>query len=170
MLGPFFFPNPTTTLTKRRLYAILFLARPVFFFLLGVGSTLGVCPFTFPARARPPCTFPLQCMSGEEEVHGEERNTSTRRTRRMQGRRQGTQRGHTHLMAREERRSCARARCQFGNPDIFPDSFFQIRSSHIFPFLVTTRKLIAQYASPLYNSSLYSGYSGLCRDPASRRS
>ena len=141
MLGPFFFPNPTTTLTKRRLYAILFLARPVFFFLLGVGSTLGVCPFTFPARARPPCTFPLQCMSGEEEVHGEERNTSREERGECKEEDKEHRGGHTHLMAREERRSCARARCQFGNPDIFPDSSFQIRSSHVFPFVVTTRKL-----------------------------
>merc|ERR1712170_47602 len=57
-LGPLLLPNPVTTLTKRRLYCMRRLARPVFFFFFSCLSTLGVCPFTFPARAREPWTLP----------------------------------------------------------------------------------------------------------------
>ena len=57
-LGPFFLPKVSTTLTNLLLYWILLLARPVFFFFFSPASTLGVCPRTFPARAREPWTFP----------------------------------------------------------------------------------------------------------------
>ena len=61
-LGPRFLPGPTTTLTKRLLYWIRLLARPVFFFFFSCGSTLGVWPFTLPARASEPCTLPASRM------------------------------------------------------------------------------------------------------------
>merc|ERR1719433_43550 len=57
-LGPFLRPKVSTTLTKRLLYWILLLALPVFFFFFSPASTLGVCPLTFPARAKEPWTFP----------------------------------------------------------------------------------------------------------------
>merc|ERR1712176_1064975 len=41
-LGPFFLPKVATTLTNRRLYWILLLARPVFFFFFSCFSTLEV--------------------------------------------------------------------------------------------------------------------------------
>merc|ERR1712029_46745 len=47
-LGPFLRPNVATTLTNLRLYWILLLALPVFFFFFSWASTLGVCPCTFP--------------------------------------------------------------------------------------------------------------------------
>ncbi len=55
-LGPFLRPKVWTTLTNRRLYWILLLARPVFFFFFSWASTLGVWPRTLPARAREPWT------------------------------------------------------------------------------------------------------------------
>merc|ERR1719264_132202 len=57
-LGPFLRPKVSTTLTNLLLYWILLLALPVFFFFFSPASTLGVCPLTFPARAKDPCTFP----------------------------------------------------------------------------------------------------------------
>lgn len=56
--GPRRRPKPCTTFTKRRLYWMRRLARPVFFFFFSCFSTLGVWPFTFPARAKEPCTLP----------------------------------------------------------------------------------------------------------------
>lgn len=70
-LGPLFRPKLWTTFTNLLLYCIRLLARPVFFFFFSCGSTyktsissrskllnriftLGVCPLTFPARARDP--------------------------------------------------------------------------------------------------------------------
>lgn len=58
LLGPRFFPKVATTFTKRRLYWIRLFARPVFAFFFSFFSTLGVCPFTFPAREREPWTLP----------------------------------------------------------------------------------------------------------------
>lgn len=40
-LGPFFLPKPGTTLTKRRLYCMRRLARPVFFFFFSCFATCG---------------------------------------------------------------------------------------------------------------------------------
>lgn len=64
LLGPRFLPKDATTLTKRRLYWILRLARPVFDFLFSFFSTLGVWPLTLPARDKDPWTLP-----GEGEKH-----------------------------------------------------------------------------------------------------
>lgn len=44
--------------TNRRLYLILFIARPLGCFFLSCLATLGVCPRTLPARARDPWTLP----------------------------------------------------------------------------------------------------------------
>lgn len=55
--GPFFFPKVTTAVTNRRLYCIRLWARPLGFFFLSCLATLGVCPLTFPARAREPWTL-----------------------------------------------------------------------------------------------------------------
>jgi len=44
--------------TKRRLYCIRLWARPRGCFFLSCFATFGVCPLTFPARAREPCTLP----------------------------------------------------------------------------------------------------------------
>ena len=57
-LGPFFLPIVTTTFTNRALYWLRLFARPVLGFFFSWGSTLGVCPFTLPARARDPWTLP----------------------------------------------------------------------------------------------------------------
>ena len=59
-LGPRRRPKVWTTLTNRLLYWILLLARPVFFFFFSWGSTLGVWPLTFPARAKEPWTWNLK--------------------------------------------------------------------------------------------------------------
>lgn len=56
--GPRRRPKPCTTLTKRRLYWMRRLARPVFFFFFSCFSTFGVCPLTLPARANEPWTLP----------------------------------------------------------------------------------------------------------------
>jgi len=54
-LGPTFFPPiPVTTLTYRRLYCMRFFARPRGCFFFSWASTLGVWPFTLPARASDP--------------------------------------------------------------------------------------------------------------------
>merc|ERR1719469_973973 len=66
-LGPRFGP-PFTTLTKRRLYTKRFLARPVSDFFFSAFATFGVWFFTFPARAKLPCTLPI--FSSCECVHG----------------------------------------------------------------------------------------------------
>lgn len=74
-------PPVMVTLTKRRVYVILFFARPLGVFFFSWGSTchglsapaplfhlfyhlrswrtFGVCDLTFPARAREPCTLPM---------------------------------------------------------------------------------------------------------------
>ena len=73
MLGPFFLPTPTCTLTKRRLYCSLFFARPVCFLALSVFfATLGVCPRTLPARASEPWTLPCEHRrdEGGQRVRG----------------------------------------------------------------------------------------------------
>lgn len=44
--------------TNRRLYCIRLWARPRGFFFLSCFATLGVCPLTFPARAKDPWTLP----------------------------------------------------------------------------------------------------------------
>jgi len=51
-------PGAVTTLTKRRLYWILFLARPVANFFFSCFSFFGVEFFTLPARAKEPWTLP----------------------------------------------------------------------------------------------------------------
>lgn len=48
----FLLPPVRVTLTKRRVYTSLFLARPLGTFFFSWGSTLGVCDLTLPARAR----------------------------------------------------------------------------------------------------------------------
>ena len=50
----FRFPPVIVTFTNRRVYVILFFARPLGVFFFSCGSTLGVCDLTFPARAREP--------------------------------------------------------------------------------------------------------------------
>jgi hypothetical protein len=75
-LGPFFFWPGTTVTLKRLLYCRRRLARPVFCFFLGVFSTLGVWPLTFPARARDPWTFPAHCISTGAEARRGQRHTS----------------------------------------------------------------------------------------------
>jgi len=50
----FLFPPVRVTLTKRRVYRILFLARPLGVFFFSWGSTFGVWDLTLPARARDP--------------------------------------------------------------------------------------------------------------------
>merc|ERR1719320_1405214 len=57
-LGPLAFPKVLTTLTNFLLYCCLRAALPVFFFFFSPASTFGVCPFTLPARASEPWTFP----------------------------------------------------------------------------------------------------------------
>lgn len=47
-------PPVMVTLTKRRVYVIRFLARPLGVFFFSCGSTFGVWDFTLPARAREP--------------------------------------------------------------------------------------------------------------------
>lgn len=47
-------PPVIVTLTKRRVYWMRFLARPLGVFFFSCGSTLGVCDLTLPARARDP--------------------------------------------------------------------------------------------------------------------
>jgi hypothetical protein len=71
--GPLFLPNPTTAVTKRRLYCMRLWARPVGFFFLSCLATLGVWPRTFPARAKDPCTL-LMFAGG---VRGRETTTET---------------------------------------------------------------------------------------------
>ena len=68
-LGPFFLPKVATTLTKRRLYWMRRLARPVFFFFFSCFSTLDVCPLTLPARAREPWTLPPRRRAVISTVH-----------------------------------------------------------------------------------------------------
>ena len=68
-LGPFFLPKVATTLTKRRLYWMRRLARPVFFFFFSCFSTLDVCPLTLPARAREPWTLPPRRRPVISTVH-----------------------------------------------------------------------------------------------------
>lgn len=46
------------TFTKRRLYLMRFMARPLGFFFLSCLGTLGVWPRTLPARAKEPWTLP----------------------------------------------------------------------------------------------------------------
>eukprot|EP00444_Apocalathium_aciculiferum_P002008 CAMPEP_0183388922 /NCGR_PEP_ID=MMETSP0370-20130417/4522_1 /TAXON_ID=268820 /ORGANISM="Peridinium aciculiferum, Strain PAER-2" /LENGTH=74 /DNA_ID=CAMNT_0025568033 /DNA_START=224 /DNA_END=445 /DNA_ORIENTATION=+ len=46
-------------LTKRRLNVKRFLARPVSTFFFSALATFGVWFFTFPARAKLPCTLPI---------------------------------------------------------------------------------------------------------------
>lgn len=65
-LGPLFLPKPTTAVTNRRLYCILLWALPRGFFFLSCFATLGVCPLTFPARARDPWTLP-DCKSPKKK-------------------------------------------------------------------------------------------------------
>merc|ERR1711933_48574 len=67
-LGPFLRPKVATTLTKRRLYCMRRLARPVFFFFFSWASTLGVWPLTLPARARDPWTFPPRTRTSMTRV------------------------------------------------------------------------------------------------------
>ena len=51
-------PGAVTTFTNRRLYWILFFARPVASFFFSCFSTFGVWFLTFPARAKEPWTLP----------------------------------------------------------------------------------------------------------------
>jgi len=46
------------TFTNLLLYLIRFIARPLGCFFLSCFCTFGVCPRTFPARAKDPCTLP----------------------------------------------------------------------------------------------------------------
>merc|ERR1719171_2823364 len=66
-LGPRLGP-PLTTLTKRRLYVIRFLARPVRFFFFSAFATFGVWFFTFPARAKLPCTLPMALVCAPQRL------------------------------------------------------------------------------------------------------
>jgi len=52
-------PGHSPTFTKRRLYLMRFMARPLGSFFLSWASTLGVWPRTLPARAKEPWTFPV---------------------------------------------------------------------------------------------------------------
>merc|ERR1712044_22368 len=67
-LGPFLLPNEATTLTNLRTYCSRRLARPVFLFFFSWASTFGVCPFTLPARAKDPCTFPPSMRTSTSRV------------------------------------------------------------------------------------------------------
>lgn len=80
LFGPRFFPNPVTTFTKRRLYLTRLQARPVGFLAFSWGATFGVCPRTFPARARDPCTFPTIALSYKisKNVHSRDRGCRER--------------------------------------------------------------------------------------------
>lgn len=51
-------PSHAPTLTKRRVYLMRFMARPVGFFFFSCLGTLGHWPRTLPARARDPWTLP----------------------------------------------------------------------------------------------------------------
>ena len=51
------------TLTNLLLYLMRFIARPLGCFFLSCFCTLGVCPRTFPARAKDPCTLPAHGSS-----------------------------------------------------------------------------------------------------------
>merc|ERR1712093_730716 len=58
-------PPVMVTFTKRRVYVILFFARPLGVFFFSWGSTLGVCDLTLPARAREPWTLPMLSIYGD---------------------------------------------------------------------------------------------------------
>lgn len=55
----FLLPPVIVTLTNRRVYVILFLARPFGVFFFSCFSTFGVAALTLPARASEPCTLPM---------------------------------------------------------------------------------------------------------------
>ena len=51
------------TLTNLLLYLMRFMARPLGCFFLSCFCTFGVCPRTFPARAKDPCTLPAKHLT-----------------------------------------------------------------------------------------------------------
>ncbi|KAL7529365.1 hypothetical protein ACHAWF_002954 [Thalassiosira exigua] len=81
--GPTLFPPiPVTTLTYRRLYCMRFFARPRGCFFFSWASTFGVWPFTLPARASDPWTFPMiaSCnFSSGVEVKGRKPKVMSRK-------------------------------------------------------------------------------------------